>query len=345
MNNMKSPIVTVLMSVYNNEKTVSKTIHSILNQTFSDYEFLIINDASTDNTIDVVRSFSDSRVRIIDNSKNLGLTRSLNSGLGEAKGQFIARIDADDISLPDRLKKQIDFLRGNPEFVLLGTSYNIINNHGDIIKKVIYNTSPEKLYYDLTFQNMFAHSSAMFKLDEVMGVGGYSESYRYAQDYDLWCKLVNKGRAWALPDVLTLWCSDPGNISSRRRQEQNTASLNIFKNNLRKIGVSGNYLKNIDYLHNFYADDFIKIPSEIIHRTFNTMVFINNKLINNTPAFYSKSLLKDIAYSNIVDLLTRIYKNTGKKKEVLSFFTKNILNMRLVGKVLKKLFSFAKKAK
>lgn len=345
MENKNDPLVTVLMSVYNNEGSVSRAISSILNQSFKDFEFLVINDGSTDNTAGIINSFNDSRIRIINNKSNLGLTRSLNKGLKKAKGKYIARIDADDFSFPERLEKQITFLESNQDFVLLGTSFNIVNNDGKIIKEVIFNTPPEKLYYDLIFQNMFAHSSVVFRLREVDNLDGYSGDLKYAQDYDLWCKLSRVGKIWVLPDLLTLWCDDPLNISNIKRKEQDLISEGIFINNLRLFNVEENVIEDSYLLHNYYDDNFTNCPEEKIHNTFKALLYINNKIVNNCPDFYSKSELRKIGYKNLIDLLTRIYKYTNNKFRVLSFLAKNCFNLRLDIEAFKKVINSKLKIK
>ncbi len=117
----EKPRVTVLMSVYNGEKYLREAIDSILNQTFKDFEFLIIDDGSTDSSADIIRSYTDFRIRLIQNEKNIGLTRSLNKGLKLAKGEYIARMDVDDISLPIRFEKQVSFLDKYEDVKLVGS--------------------------------------------------------------------------------------------------------------------------------------------------------------------------------------------------------------------------------
>jgi len=129
---MKNPEVTVLMSVYNGEKYLREAIDSILNQTFTDFEFLIVNDGSTDRTAEILRSYDDPRIIIINNEKNIGLTKSLNIGLRMAKGEYIARMDADDVSMPERLQKQIELLNQKKNTGLVGTYYTIINEKGKV---------------------------------------------------------------------------------------------------------------------------------------------------------------------------------------------------------------------
>jgi glycosyltransferase involved in cell wall biosynthesis len=231
------PLITVLMSTFNNSSQINNAINSILSQTFGNFEFLIINDASTDNTRDLILSFRDKRIRLIDNEKNVGLTKSLNKGLSLARGKYIARIDADDISLFDRLEKQILFLKRNPEFILLGTSFNIINKKHRVIREVKFNINPENIYYDITFQNLFAHSSVIFRLSDAIALGGYDEGFRFSQDYDLWYKFTRRGMTWILPDILTLWCDEPGNISNKEKKEQQRIYRKIFIDNLKRLGV------------------------------------------------------------------------------------------------------------
>ena len=126
---MKNPKVAVLMSVYNGEKYLREAINSILSQTFNDFEFLIINDGSTDGTADILKSYTDSRIKIINNEKNIGLTKSLNKGLKIAKGEYIARQDADDISMPERLKEEVAFLEIHKDYAVVGTFVKILNEN------------------------------------------------------------------------------------------------------------------------------------------------------------------------------------------------------------------------
>ena len=120
------PLISVVMSVYNGEKYLKRSIDSILNQTFKDFEFIIINDGSTDKSLEIIKSYDDDRIVLID-QENKGLTKSLNIGIKTASGKYIARQDADDVSLPDRLKKQVDFLEVREDVVLLGCrAYEVI---------------------------------------------------------------------------------------------------------------------------------------------------------------------------------------------------------------------------
>ena len=123
---MSHPKVTLLMSVFNGQSYLKEAIESILNQTFEDFEFLIINDASKDNSLRIIQSFDDSRIKLVHNSDNIGLTKSLNKGIDLAKGEFIARMDCDDISLPERLSMQVSFMDKNPDIGILSSANNFV---------------------------------------------------------------------------------------------------------------------------------------------------------------------------------------------------------------------------
>jgi glycosyltransferase involved in cell wall biosynthesis len=183
--------VTVLMAVYNGERYLREAIDSILHQTFQDFELTIVNDGSVDRTAEIISSYNDPRIQLIHNDRNLGLTKSLNKGLKLARGQFVARQDADDISEPERLAKQVDFLEAHPDIALLGTFYQEIDDLG---KKVSEHTLPcdcTKIRWDLLFYTPFVHSSVMFRKSIVIEkIGLYNENFSYAQDYDYWCRIA-----------------------------------------------------------------------------------------------------------------------------------------------------------
>jgi glycosyltransferase involved in cell wall biosynthesis len=188
------PKVTVLMSVYNGRRYLSDAIESILNQTWPDFEFLIINDGSTDNSREIIKSFNDPRIRLVDNSENIGLVKSLNRGLELAQGELIARQDADDISYPNRLDEQVRFLNMHPQIMLLGTGVKTIDESGKP-HPVEWNvpTGLTAIRWHLMFENAFVHTSAMYRRNIVRDVlGGYDTSFARAQDYELWSRIVRK---------------------------------------------------------------------------------------------------------------------------------------------------------
>ena len=180
------------MSVYNEQKYVKEAIESILSQTYRNYEFLIINDGSTDNTREIVNSYNDPRIRLIDNSSNMGLAKSLNRGLQISQGELIARQDADDISDPNRLERQVKYLDVHTDVMLLGTGVRTIDEFGKPHKVAL--TVPDTLTairWYLMFESAFAHTSVMFRRNIIYEkLGGYNEIFTRAQDYELWSRIA-----------------------------------------------------------------------------------------------------------------------------------------------------------
>ena len=219
-----APRISVVMSVYNGERYLRQSVDSILGQTFTDFEFIIIDDGSADNSWNILSGYNDKRIRLLQNDTNLGLTRSLNKGLDLARGKYIARQDADDISLPPRFAMQVALLDRQPCTVVVGSSVEYIDQKGQALRKAIRSQSPHYNRWRLLFGNCIAHSSAMFRRKTALSAGGYDESLRYSQDYDLWERLSTTGDIMQSSDILLRW----------RRLESGISSANNIKQ--RKIG-------------------------------------------------------------------------------------------------------------
>ena len=188
---MNHPKISVLMPVYNAEKFLNESIDSILNQTFKDFEFIIINDASTDKTDRIIKSYKNPMIKIINNKVNIGLTKSLNKGLGIAQGEYIARQDADDVSIPERLDKQYNYLEEHRQIFLVGTGVYYIDEKGNVktIGKPL--TGPELIKKTLFTNNCIYHPSIMFRNEEN---NFYREKFLYTQDYDFYLILLSNGK-------------------------------------------------------------------------------------------------------------------------------------------------------
>ena len=187
----KKPLISVVMPVYNGEKYLKEAIDSILSQTYKDFEFIILNDGSTDNSLKIIKKYiqKDARVILITR-ENRGLITSLNEGIKKAQGRYIARMDADDISLPTRFKEQVKFMEDNKDISICGTSIILFNESGNI-KPVKYPTSDSDIKFILMFTSAFAHPSVMMKRDIFMKLK--YEHYKYAEDYKLWIDIALAG--------------------------------------------------------------------------------------------------------------------------------------------------------
>lgn len=205
------------MPVYNCETYVQTAVESVLNQTYTDFEFLIIDDASTDKTLSIIKSFTDSRIKIIEKPINSGYTNSLNYGLKIAKGDYIARMDGDDICFPERFEKQLAFLDANPEVIVCGTSYKIVGNDKQITVPIHH----EEIAIGLLKGNCVAHPSVMMRREKLAIFSiQYDLTTEPAEDYDLWIRLLAIGKLHNLPDVLLEYRLYSNQVSRKRAQEQ-----------------------------------------------------------------------------------------------------------------------------
>lgn len=213
--------VTVLMSVYNEERYLDEAIRSILNQTFTDFEFIIINDGSTDGTLDILRKYEqvDSRI-LVHNQANRGLTASLNRGGELANGKYIARMDADDISTPNRLERQVCYFNDHPYLALLGTWAEAIDERGRILWKICPPADPILLKWRMLFKNNIIHSSVMFNKEKSINLGGYNPNIAFAQDYDLWTRMMRHYDIAQLPEILVHLRDHSAQITAKHFEDQ-----------------------------------------------------------------------------------------------------------------------------
>lgn len=215
----QSPIISVILPVYNCEKYVYEAVQSILNQTYTDFELLIIDDCSTDQTVSIIKSFSDARIHLIIKEKNSGYTDSLNYAITIAKGKYIARMDGDDISLPNRFQKQIEAMNANEEVILCGTGIQIIDSDR-ILKHPVHH---DDIKVKLCFSNTFFHPTVMFRKEAFADLN-YNREFEPAEDYDLWTRLVFKGKLMNIDQVLLNYRVHPNQISNYKNEVQKNAS-------------------------------------------------------------------------------------------------------------------------
>ena len=218
------------MSVYNGEKCLKEAVESILSQTFRDFEFIIVNDGSTDGTSSMLAHYQqkDTRIRLY-NQGNRGLIASLNRGCELACGKYIARMDSDDVSLPERLGKQLEFMESHPEIGVLGTGIKIINEKGRALlnQNWRYPASPRVMGWFLLFGACVAHPSVMMRRDIIRQLGFYQPEALYVEDYDLWTRANSVTQIANIPEILLRYRFWDGSICSQHRltQRRNTANI------------------------------------------------------------------------------------------------------------------------
>jgi len=248
--------ISVILPTNNGEDHISEAIESVFSQSFSDFELIVINDGSTDNTEKIVLEYlkKDSRVKYLKNEKNLSLQKTLARGFKEAQGKYIARIDDDDIwQGSQKLEKQADFLEKNPEYVLVGSGAIVIDSKGKELYRFLLPEKDEDIRQYILFRNPFLHSSIVFLREAAEKFGGYDENLKELEDLDLWLKLGQTGKFYNFPEYLIKFRAPaPQKNITKARKIRTKALISVIK----KQGKNyPNYKKAIfkNYLKLFYT--------------------------------------------------------------------------------------------
>ncbi len=196
------PFLTIFTPNYNNSKFISETIESIINQTYSNFEYIIIDDCSTDNSWEIIQSYAkkDTRIKIYRNKKNLQIVNTRNKGFkfSSSRSKYFAIIDSDDVALPIRLEIQVKFLEKNPDYGLIGSNISIINNKSEDIGYRIFPSRNKVIKKYITRYNPFAQSSVMLRKKVIEEIGFYDKKWNVCQDYDYWLRV---GKSWKLGNI------------------------------------------------------------------------------------------------------------------------------------------------
>lgn len=256
---MKTPLVSVIMATHNRAELVGRAIKSVINQSFNDWEFIIIDDASTDNTLKILSEWQkkEPRIKIITNKVNLwkdkGLGGVLNKAIKGARGKYIARIDDDDYWLDNnKLKKQVEFLEQNPDYVLCGGGVVVEDNSGKEKYRYLKIEKDKDIRKKVLFANPFAHSSTVYLKSAYDKVGGY-ENQKYIEDWELWLKLGKIGKFYNFQEYFLRYLSDDRSLSFIHQKAQFKTALSLilkYKNNYPNWIIT--YLLNlVEYLYAF----------------------------------------------------------------------------------------------
>lgn len=232
---MSIPLVTVLMSVYNGQRFLGEAIESILGQSLKDFEFIIIDDASTDNSRAVAEGYHDQRIKIVSNRKNMRLAASLNRGIHLARGKYIARMDADDISLPQRLEKQAAYMEDHPE---IGVSGSWLECFGDLSGVWDYPADPAVIRAGLLFQNQLGHPTVIMRRETILRHGlFYDPDFAEAEDYKLWTRCARCFPLGNLGEVLLMYRWHESQASRTHSMIQRRYHGLVCQGELRQLGI------------------------------------------------------------------------------------------------------------
>lgn len=303
------PRVSVLLPVFNGEAYLIGAIESILSQSYQDFEILVVDDGSTDRTPDLLKQLQsrDSRLRVFTLEHNQGISSALNTGLQHARGELIARLDADDICLPDRFQRQVDYFQSHPEVGLLGGNCTVINAKGRIIAYWFYPTSDLAIRWKMLFHNAFINSTMMFRREVAEGEQFFTIR-NLSEDYDFWLALLDRTQAANLPTSLILYRKHDQSLSSTNSRKQRLLTSQISQQALNAF-MNPDFvdLAETQELQRLFRDHLIPRrgdPQDQIHRKWE-QVYQKFCEIHHLSDPEKEALLRDLS-DNPLPLSTRI---------------------------------------
>ncbi|MEP6465884.1 MAG: glycosyltransferase [Parafilimonas sp.] len=239
-----TPLVSVVIPCFNAEKFVEAAVRSIMQQSYTNLEIITIDDCSTDNTLSILKKLSlkDARIVLLTNEKNLGIVSTLNKGIHTARGKYIARMDADDISVAERISMQVQYLEANNNVAMCGANYIMIDEKGNKTGSLKFPQHDENIKAELLFYCPFCHPTVMMRKDIFNTIDVYQQSLVPAEDYELWIRVAEKFSVENLPDFLLYYRWHGNNITISKKQEQYEALQMAVENNLSSFGFAENFL-------------------------------------------------------------------------------------------------------
>jgi glycosyltransferase involved in cell wall biosynthesis len=319
MNSPEKPKLSIIMPVYNSEKYLRESTESILNQTFKDFEFIIINDGSTDSSMEIVKSYKDPRIKIYDLSTNHGIVYCLNFGIEKSESEIIARMDADDISIQNRIEIQYNYLLNNPTIGLVSSQVQLIDS--SCVKERIWKQggSSEDIFYKLHFVNCIAHPSVIFRKKLVLKAGLYKKEALHMEDFDLWYRLSKITKIFEIPKVLLNLRKTESNISFQNYdlQIENASGLsqktlkNFINTNISKEQILSIMKNRTDFKN---IKDTISLLKSINYKILEQESIIIKELNLNYINLYKSMLTKKliiiinvIRFAKIQDTIKNVF--------------------------------------
>jgi glycosyltransferase involved in cell wall biosynthesis len=318
-----APIVSVVMPVFNGERYLRESIESILNQSWRDFEFIIIDDGSTDASAGIIDSYNEPRIVRETFQDNRGLITALNRGLEIARGRYVARHDADDVALPQRLQRQVQFLDTHSDVAIVGSAYIEIDETGRPGKQVRMPEDVFSLRWHSLFQNPFAHSTVMFRRANVLMMGSYAcaADASHIEDYELWLRLIwARQRAVNMRELLVRWRLNSQGVSRTFASQQGENFRRIVRANLRKFvpALSGDD-RSRDLIWRLQVCGGFDEPLERVEKALKTL----EELVSNFSEYFQLDIreqrrARQMAQRRAAQALlhnARQYSDAGRDKE------------------------------
>ena len=305
--------ISIIMSVYNGSRYLRESIESILNQTYRDFEFIIFDDASTDDSASIIESYNDPRIVFIKNDKNYGLTLNLINGVQLAKGKYIARIDSDDVAFDKRLERQIDYMETHTDIDVCGSLANAIDSNGRKRYIIRVPVNDKEIKENLIFGNCIIHPSVMMR-KSLFEKHQYDASFRTCQDYNLWSECICDCTFANLNEVLLGYRVNFDGISrsERKSPDKRYATLKTI------------YERNIGRRFNCLDDKEVTILSRVVSELF---TFQDKNEAKNAKIIIKKTTDGDVTSNEKRRLLLSYYRNSPHKLEFInSYFLRGAIN-------------------
>lgn len=305
-------LVSVVMSNYNTPETYLRAaIDSVLSQTYTNFEFIIVDDGSTDNSADIIESYMDPRIRLIRNEKNMGITASLNKALNICRGEYTARMDSDDICYPQRFEKQLAYMREHPDVIACGTNFELIDKNGDLKPerwdyKIFSDMEVYRIYLLFANRPAIIHPTVMLDRKLLLKYNiRYNESYVYAQDYRLWISCARHAVCCCIPDVLLKYRVHGLAVSSKKRAMQDDCLYRIIQEQLDELHLKLN--DEVKPLHREFL--YTRHPLSIrLIRWLNSIISANKKYRVYNQKKLKKLIMRRLLTNFKYNLLDRIKK-------------------------------------
>ena len=313
--------VSIIVPMYNAASFLKETLDSILNQTFTNFELILIDDCSKDNTLEIANSFSDPRIYIVKNEKNLGAGGTRNKGIKLAQSTYIAFCDAEDIMFPNRLEEQYNFMEQHPDIDICGSFVKLINEQGDITGKFTFPVKHDKIAVEMFLRCAFQQSTAFIRRQSFKQSGLEYKENHYAEDYDLWANAIKRLKFHVIPHFLMYYKISDSQISSISFDKQQRDANLVYKQMMEDLGVR--YNEHIIELHyelahrkrKTFPEEWIKEyetfcrecllrnksvklykdklwRQAIIHNYKKSQYLLHNKIVATIKAFFKFKLLK-----------------------------------------------------
>ncbi|NIZ00161.1 glycosyltransferase [Thalassospira lucentensis] len=339
--NAVNPLVSVIMANFNGGIYLKDCVESVLNQTYDNLEFIIVDDCSTDESFEYLDNIDDKRIVLIKNASNIGQTKSLNKAISKSSGQYLARMDSDDICYPERLFEQVRFFEQNPEISILGAQATIIDHNGKLIGQTFLPKESVSIWAFCFFSNPFVHPSIMIRrtilpANKML----YSDQY-INQDFELWSRILTRSNAANLPRQLLYYRQHPSNMTTRHYHENLKNTCNIIRERFAREGSTSVEFSNIIPIITYVFGDRREADAQNINRAFlgHQLLDMVNKLggernqLSEFHALIIYRILQSCIYPRGFDsifcrihLFARAFKLNPKETiKTLKYFIKKIL--------------------